>query len=56
MASLSIENISRIKQRGVVVVGNVVPEEHALAMKELLKDQIKRNQWAKDFPADSPAV
>ncbi|CAZ83532.1 unnamed protein product [Tuber melanosporum] len=56
LACLSKEEIAEIKKRGVVVVRNVIPDEEALAMKKSLKDHIKRYQWTKAFPADSPAV
>ncbi|PWW80900.1 DUF1479-domain-containing protein [Tuber magnatum] len=55
-SSLPKERIEEIKKRGVVVLKNVIPDKEALAMKESLKEHIKRNSWAKAFPADSPAV
>ncbi|RPA93302.1 DUF1479-domain-containing protein [Choiromyces venosus 120613-1] len=56
LSSLDTAKIAEIKKRGVVVVKNVLPDNEALAMKESLKGYIKRNSWAKAFPADSPAV
>ena len=34
----------------MVVIKNVFPEKGSLAMKESLKEHIKRNSLAKDFP------
>ncbi|KAG0126342.1 hypothetical protein HOY82DRAFT_615318 [Tuber indicum] len=56
LASLSKEKIEEIKKRGVVVIKNVLQDQQALAMKDSLKEHIKRNPWAAAFPANSPAV
>ncbi|PUU83540.1 hypothetical protein B9Z19DRAFT_1060932 [Tuber borchii] len=51
LASLSKEAMEDIKKRGMVVIKNVLPEKESLTMKEWLKEHIKRNSWAKDFPS-----
>ena len=35
----------------MVVIKNVLPERESLAMKESLKEHIRRNSWAKGFPS-----
>ena len=50
LASHSKEEVEDIKERGVVVVKNVLLEKGSLAMKESLKEHIKRNSRAKGFP------
>ncbi|CAZ84668.1 unnamed protein product [Tuber melanosporum] len=56
LASLSKEKIEGIKKRGVVVIKNVLQYQKALAMKDSLKEHIKRNPRAAAPPANSPAV
>lgn len=58
-----IHNISELqsfeaslRERGVAVIRNVVPEEQALQWKEELKSYISVNPSTKGFPPESPAV
>ncbi|PUU75590.1 hypothetical protein B9Z19DRAFT_1131043 [Tuber borchii] len=51
LASISKEEIEDTRERGVVVIKNVLPEKERLAVKESLKEHIKRNSWTKDFPS-----
>ncbi|PUU75330.1 hypothetical protein B9Z19DRAFT_1131517 [Tuber borchii] len=51
LASIVKEEIEDTRERGVVIIKNVLPEKESLAVKESLKEHIKRNSWTKDFPS-----
>ncbi|PWN53064.1 DUF1479-domain-containing protein [Violaceomyces palustris] len=53
---VSAENLEQIKDRGVVVVKGVVPQEQALRWKQEIREYVNRNPQVKGFPEDNPQV
>ncbi|RMZ83537.1 hypothetical protein DV738_g1082, partial [Chaetothyriales sp. CBS 135597] len=54
---VSPDDLAAIKHRGLAIVRNVMPAQHALDLKAEVQDYIKANQSkVRAFPADDPAV